>query len=109
MPSDRLPFLPSAMAAWMARDARIKRRLLEKAAVLHGGGVNHRMGLHDGVLIKDNHIAAAGGIGPALERCLAARRPPQMRIEVETRNLAEVAEGLKEKDLVVERPPKKIE
>jgi nicotinate-nucleotide pyrophosphorylase (carboxylating) len=69
-------------------------RLLDKLAVRTGGGVNHRFGLDDMILIKDNHIAAAGGIGPALERCLAAPRPPQMRIEVETKNLAEVSEAL---------------
>jgi nicotinate-nucleotide pyrophosphorylase (carboxylating) len=68
-------------------------RALEKAAVRAGGGRNHRMGLFDAVLIKDNHIAAAGGIGPAVE---AARRdaPYTATIEVEAANLAQVDEAL---------------
>ena len=68
-------------------------RALEKAAVRAGGGHNHRMGLFDAVLIKDNHIAAAGGIGPAVE---AARRhaPYTATIEVEAANLAQVDEAL---------------
>ena len=61
-------------------------RLLDKHAVLMGGGVNHRMGLFDAVLIKDNHIAAIGGIGPAVA---AAREQvgPEMMIEVEVETL----------------------
>ena len=50
-------------------------RALEKFAVRCGGGVNHRFGLFDAVLIKDNHIVAAGGIGAALERARARYRP----------------------------------
>jgi len=46
-------------------------RLLEKHAVLCGGGVNHRFGLDDAILIKDNHVAVCGGVGPALERARA--------------------------------------
>lgn len=61
-------------------------RLLEKQAVLDGGGGNHRFGLFDGVLIKDNHIVAAGGIREAIER--ARRRAPHtLKIEVEVDNL----------------------
>lgn len=68
-------------------------RALEKYAVRVGGGRNHRTSLYDGVLIKENHVAAAGGIGVAVER---ARRlaPHTLRIEVETRNLQEVEEAL---------------
>ena len=64
-------------------------RVLEKYAVRCGGGVNHRLGLHDAILIKDNHIRIAGGIGPAV----AALRDGQP-IEVEAETLAEVAEAL---------------
>jgi nicotinate-nucleotide pyrophosphorylase (carboxylating) len=68
-------------------------RALEKYAVRVGGGGNHRMGLYDGVLIKENHIAAAGGIPLAVSR--ARRRVPHtLKIEVEVRDLAEVAAAL---------------
>jgi nicotinate-nucleotide pyrophosphorylase (carboxylating) len=67
-------------------------RALEKAAVVTGGGVNHRMGLHDAVLIKENHIALAGGLGEAVERARA--NAPGMAIEVECRELADVAAAL---------------
>ncbi|MGI8423004.1 MAG: carboxylating nicotinate-nucleotide diphosphorylase [Chloroflexota bacterium] len=69
-------------------------RQLEKYAVRAGGGQNHRFGLFDGVLIKDNHIAASpDGIGGAI---LAARRgaPHSLRVEVETENLDQVREAL---------------
>lgn len=69
-------------------------RILEKYAVQVGGGSNHRMGLSDGVLIKDNHIVAAGGIAAAV----AAARSSishMLKIEVETTNLAEIDEALK--------------
>jgi nicotinate-nucleotide pyrophosphorylase (carboxylating) len=68
-------------------------RLLEKAAVVAGGGRNHRVGLHDMVMIKDNHVAAAGGIAAAVE---AVRRANDrgLRVEVETTTLAEVREAL---------------
>lgn len=68
-------------------------RVLEKYAVRVGGGINHRTGLYDGVLIKENHIAAAGGITEAVRRA-RAYIPHTMKIEVETENLAEVAEAL---------------
>ncbi len=69
-------------------------RILEKYAVQVGGGSNHRMGLSDGVLIKDNHIVAAGGIAAAVS---AARSSisHMLKIEVETTNLAEIDEALK--------------
>lgn len=70
-------------------------RLLEKAAVRAGGGHNHRIGLHDMVLIKENHIAMAGGIEPAVARA-RAQAPAGMAVEVEVRDLAglECALGL---------------
>lgn len=57
-------------------------RALEKAAVRHGDGVNHRMGLHDAILVKDNHIALAGGIA-AIHARLAQRSGHLVRVEVE--------------------------
>ncbi|HEX6040223.1 carboxylating nicotinate-nucleotide diphosphorylase [Longimicrobium sp.] len=68
-------------------------RRLEKAAVLAGGGANHRVGLHDMVMIKDNHIAAAGGITAAVE-AVRARNDRGLRVEVETTGLEEVREAL---------------
>jgi nicotinate-nucleotide pyrophosphorylase (carboxylating) len=68
-------------------------RVLEKYAVRVGGGINHRTGLYDGVLIKENHIVAAGGIGVAVSRA-RAYIPHTLKIEVETETLAEVAEAL---------------
>ena len=68
-------------------------RRIDKYAVLSGGGSNHRHGLSDGVLIKDNHIVAAGGIRPAVERA-RAHAPHTVRIEVETETLAQVREAL---------------
>ncbi len=68
-------------------------RRIDKAAVVAGGGTNHRHGLSDGVLIKDNHIVAAGGIRPAVETA-RARVPHTVRIEVETESLAQVREAL---------------
>ena len=68
-------------------------RILEKYAVRAGGGFNHRFGLYDGVLIKENHIAAAGGITIAVKRA-RERVPHTMKIEVETENLAQVSEAL---------------
>jgi len=66
-------------------------RALEKAAVRAGGGMNHRFALDELVLIKDNHIAAAGSITAAVARTWT--RHPRRRIEVETRTLAEVREA----------------
>jgi len=68
-------------------------RDLEKQAVAAGGGRNHRMGLDDAILVKDNHIALAGGIGEAVRRALE-RRPPGMPVEVECASLADVEEAL---------------
>lgn len=71
-------------------------RVLDKMAVRIGGGVNHRFGLDDMVLIKDNHIVAAGGIRPAVERCRAYcdARGLDLPVEVETKTLREVEEAL---------------
>ena len=68
-------------------------RELEKQAVAAGGGHNHRMGLHDAILVKDNHIALAGGVGEATRRAIAAR-PPGIAVEVECASLADVEEAL---------------
>lgn len=71
-------------------------RELEKYAVTVGGGMNHRMGLYDAFLIKDNHIAAAGGIRPAVEQALSYREKNGLPcpIEIEVKNLEEVKEAL---------------
>ena len=68
-------------------------RVLEKYAVRVGGGTNHRTGLYDGVLIKENHIAAAGGILEAVRRA-RAYIPHTLKIEVETETLEQVALAL---------------
>jgi nicotinate-nucleotide pyrophosphorylase (carboxylating) len=68
-------------------------RTLEKYAVRCGGGVNHRFGLDDAILIKDNHIAACGGVGKALERARAACGH-LMKIEVEVDRLDQLDEAL---------------
>ncbi len=68
-------------------------RSLDKYSVRAGGGTNHRTSLYDGVLIKENHIAAAGGITTAIERA-CFRAPHTMKIEVETTTIAEVNEAL---------------
>ena len=70
-------------------------RLVEKQAVLHGGGFNHRFSLSDAILIKDNHIAAAGGIRPVLAAVMA-RASHMMRVEIEVDRLEQLAEVLDE-------------
>jgi nicotinate-nucleotide pyrophosphorylase (carboxylating) len=67
-------------------------RALEKAAVAAGGGRNHRMGLHDAVLIKENHVALAGGVAAAVRR--AREADPEREVEVECRDAGEIAEAL---------------
>ena len=84
-----------------AREARILDtrktapglRVIDKYAVRCGGGQNHRLDLSDGVLIKNNHIALAGGAIPALERALRNRRGTQP-IEIEVRSLEELQQAL---------------
>jgi nicotinate-nucleotide pyrophosphorylase (carboxylating) len=68
-------------------------RVMEKYAVRVGGGHNHRFSLADGILVKDNHIAACGSISEAVSR-IRARAPHTLKIEVETENLAQVEECL---------------
>jgi nicotinate-nucleotide pyrophosphorylase (carboxylating) len=67
-------------------------RDLEKAAVRAGGGTNHRAGLYDAILIKENHAALAGGVGAAVRRACAAA--PEVSLEVECRSLEEIEEAL---------------
>jgi nicotinate-nucleotide pyrophosphorylase (carboxylating) len=67
-------------------------RALEKAAVVAGGGLNHRVGLYDAILIKENHSTLAGGVGEAVRK--AAAYAPGLPLEVECRTLAEVDEAL---------------
>jgi nicotinate-nucleotide pyrophosphorylase (carboxylating) len=67
-------------------------RLAQKYAVRCGGGSNHRLGLYDAFLIKENHVAAAGGIRKAVEA--ARKRSSRVPLEVEVENLAEFAEAL---------------
>jgi nicotinate-nucleotide pyrophosphorylase (carboxylating) len=67
-------------------------RALEKAAVAAGGGTNHRAGLYDAILIKENHAALAGGVGEAVRRARAAR--PDLPLAVEVRDASEIDEAL---------------
>lgn len=69
-------------------------RALEKYAVRCGGGENHRMGLYDMVLIKDNHIALTGGIAEAVKRARENMGSRKLKLEVEVRNLKELEEAL---------------
>ena len=68
-------------------------RVLDKLAVKHGGGTNHRMGLYDMAMIKDNHIKMAGGIAKAVEQ-VRSTIDPSIKIEVETTNLSEVHQAI---------------
>jgi nicotinate-nucleotide pyrophosphorylase (carboxylating) len=68
-------------------------RVLEKYSVRVGGGMNHRTGLYDGILIKENHIAAAGGITEAVRRA-RSYIPHTLKIEIETETLEQVSEAL---------------
>ena len=68
-------------------------RVIDKLAVKHGGGTNHRMGLYDMAMIKDNHIKMAGGIPKAVEQ-VRAKIDPSIKIEVETTNRVEVKQAI---------------
>ena len=68
-------------------------RILEKSATVIGGARNHRFSLCDGVIVKENHIRASGGIKPAVSRLLESL-PPTLKVEVEVSNLEEVQEAL---------------
>ena len=70
-------------------------RVLDKMAVKHGGGMNHRMGLYDMVMLKDNHIKIAGGIPNAIA-AVKRNQPLSIRLEVETTNLDEVRQALED-------------
>ncbi len=69
-------------------------RALEKAAVRAGGGTNHRAGLDDGILIKDNHVALAGGVAEAVRRAREVA-PHLLKVEVEVENVEELGEALR--------------
>ncbi len=90
---DKIADLPSKLVD--TRKTTPGLRLLEKYATQVGGGVNHRMGLDDAVMIKDNHIAAAGGIKYAIAR-IRSQIPYPLSIEVETETLDQVAEAVVE-------------
>ena len=68
-------------------------RILDKYAVCCGGGVNHRLDLQDGILIKNNHISLGGGLPAVLERALKHRKPGQL-VQVEVRNQAELDQAI---------------
>lgn len=68
-------------------------RLLQKYAVRCGGGLNHRFGLDDAILVKDNHIAAAGGLGPVMSR-LKNQLGPMVKVEIEVDTLDQLNEAL---------------
>ena len=72
-------------------------RMLEKAAVKIGGGVNHRIGLFDMILLKDNHVDFAGGIENAITRChhYLKEKGKDLKIEIEVRNLDELREVMR--------------
>ncbi len=67
-------------------------RVLEKHAVAAGGATNHRIGLYDAILIKDNHVRLAGGVAAAVARCRASR--PDLRLEIEAQSLDQFDEAL---------------
>ncbi|HHV30677.1 carboxylating nicotinate-nucleotide diphosphorylase [Acetivibrio mesophilus] len=89
--ADKIKDLPAKLVD--TRKTTPGLRILEKYAVRVGGGYNHRFCLSDGVLIKDNHIKAAGGIKQAIE-LVRERIPHTMKIEVETESIEEVLEAL---------------
>jgi len=83
----------SGVAILDTRKTTPGQRWLEKEAVLHGGGGNHRQGLYDALMIKENHAVAAGGLGEAIRRA-RARAVPGIALIVEARDLAEVESAL---------------
>lgn len=89
--ADKIADLPTRLVD--TRKTTPGLRLLEKYATQVGGAVNHRMGLDDAVMIKDNHIAAAGGIGKAIAS-IRSQIPYPLTIEVEAETLAQVHEAL---------------
>jgi nicotinate-nucleotide pyrophosphorylase (carboxylating) len=94
-----------AVAGTQARIADTRKttpglRALEKHAVLCGGGLNHRFGLDDAILIKDNHVAVCGGVGEAVRRAKAAAGH-LMKVEVEVDGLGQLDEALAERPDVI--------
>jgi nicotinate-nucleotide pyrophosphorylase (carboxylating) len=89
--ADKIADLPTKLVD--TRKTTPGLRILEKYATVVGGAINHRMGLDDAVMIKDNHIQAAGGIDRAIGR-LRSRIPYPLTIEVETTTLEEVKEAI---------------
>lgn len=86
---------PHPVQIWDTRKTTPGWRLLEKAAVKHGGGTNHRMGLYDHAMVKDNHLAANGGLKElqtAIHKMRAER--PGVRVQLEADNLKQVADFL---------------
>lgn len=77
-------------------------RLLEKAAVVAGGGVNHRIGLSDALLVKDNHVAAAGGVAAATRAAIAGARGRHVQIEVDSLEELEEAVGAGARDVLLD-------
>ncbi|GFN33807.1 carboxylating nicotinate-nucleotide diphosphorylase [Paenibacillus xylaniclasticus] len=88
---DALEGLPTRLVD--TRKTTPGHRMLEKYAVRVGGGANHRFGLYDAVMIKDNHIKGAGGITAAVERA-RQRIPHTMKIEVETESMDQIEEAV---------------
>jgi len=84
---------PSKVRVIDTRKTTPRLRILEKYAVRMGGGFNHRFGLFDGILIKDNHIAAAGSISKALAK-IKANVPHTLKIEVEVEDIKGVKEAI---------------
>lgn len=86
---------PHPVEVWDTRKTTPGWRLLEKQAVRHGGGVNHRMGLYDAVMVKDNHLAANGGL-EALQEAIDRVRAehPGMRVQLEAATLEQLADFL---------------
>lgn len=91
---DKIADLPSHLVD--TRKTTPGLRILEKYAAFVGGAINHRMGLDDAVMIKDNHIAAAGGIGTAIAR-IRGQIPYPLKVEVEAETLEQVEEALAHK------------
>lgn len=83
---------PHPVQIWDTRKTTPGWRIIEKAAVKHGGGTNHRMGLYDHAMVKDNHLTAAGGLGAlqdAIHKLRAER--PGVRVQLEADTLEQVA------------------
>ena len=89
--ADKIADLPTQLVD--TRKTTPGLRILEKYATAVGGAINHRMGLDDAVMIKDNHIAAAGGIGEAIAK-IRQTIPYPLTIEIETENLEQVKEAI---------------